>query len=104
MKLASGEKLKLASVLDDGAAQQAGLSAGDVIIAMDGLKVSSTSFEARLERLAPGDSIRIHAFRRDELMTFELVADEAPLTEARLSLRPRDGSDAMRLRRGWIGV
>ena len=104
VKLASGEKLKLASVLDDGAAQQAGLSAGDVIIAMDGLKVSSTSFEARLERLAPGDSIRIHAFRRDELMTFELVADEAPLTEARLSLRPRDGSDAMRLRRGWIGV
>ena len=60
VKLASGESSNW-QACDDGAAQQAGLSAGDVLIAMDGLKVSSAS-EARLERLAPGDSIRIHVF------------------------------------------
>lgn len=104
VKLASGEKVKLASVYDGGAAQEAGLSAGDVIIAMDGLKVSTSSFETRLQRVSSGETVRIHAFRRDELMTFDLVPVDPPATELSLGLSERAKSDALALRRAWLGV
>ncbi len=53
-----------------GAAQQSGLIAGDVIIAVDGLKVMHENIQQRIARLPPGEATTIHAFRRDEFMEF----------------------------------
>ncbi len=53
-----------------GAAQQSGLIAGDVIIAVDGLKVINNNIDERIARLPSGEATTIHAFRRDELMEF----------------------------------
>ncbi|OUS29406.1 peptidase M61 [Gammaproteobacteria bacterium 45_16_T64] len=64
--------VKLAVVFQDSPAHRAGLSAGDVIIAVDHLRVSKANIEKSLSVFAPGDSVEIHAFRRDELMTFTL--------------------------------
>ncbi|MGK5025214.1 M61 family metallopeptidase [Janthinobacterium sp. RB2R34] len=71
---------KLAQVHQGGAAHQAGLSAGDVLVALDGLRVTGTNLDALLSRYAVGAEVVIHAFRRDELMTFtvQLQGDRVP--------------------------
>ncbi|MGZ8319404.1 MAG: M61 family metallopeptidase [Telluria sp.] len=70
-----GADLKLSQVHEDGAAHRAGMSAGDVLVAVDGLRVagSPNSVDALLARYKVGDTVAVHAFRRDELMTFEVV-------------------------------
>ncbi|GGY03370.1 M61 family metallopeptidase [Paludibacterium paludis] len=74
--------VKLTHVLDGGAAQEAGLSGGDVLVALDGLKV--TDLEKALQRLAPNKKIRAHAFRRDELIAVHVVPKAADADTCRL--------------------
>jgi predicted metalloprotease with PDZ domain len=73
---------KLSQVHEGGAAHQAGLSAGDIVIAVDGLRVNGTpsNLEQLFARYRVGDAVTVHAFRRDELMSFEvtLQGDRAP--------------------------
>jgi predicted metalloprotease with PDZ domain len=79
--------VRLMQVLDDGIAQQAGLSAGDLVIALDGLKADQASLEQRVARFQPDQRFRIHAFRRDELMQFECVAKPSPKNVCVLTLQ-----------------
>ncbi|QIC73143.1 M61 family metallopeptidase [Acinetobacter indicus] len=67
----------------DGQAAQAGLSAHDVIIAIDGLKASSKLIEQYAKQ---SGSFTVHAFRRDELMQFEVNAAGSELTEVELKV------------------
>ncbi len=70
-----GNDAKLAQVHQGGAAHQAGLSAGDVLVALDGLRVTGNpaNLEVLLSRYAVGAEVVIHAFRRDELLSFTAV-------------------------------
>lgn len=68
-------EIRLATVFDGGAAQTAGLAAGDALVAVDGLRVTPSTLDKLLARHQPGDTVRIHAFRRDELMEFTVRLD-----------------------------
>ncbi len=70
--------MQIARVSEDGAAQRAGLSANDVIVAVNGLKLSLAKLEQQLLIAGVGEQWTIHAFRRDELMEFELELIAAP--------------------------
>ena len=96
-----GNECKFAAVHEGGAAHRAGLSAGDVLVAIDGLRVTAANLEGLLSRYRSGDSVTVHAFRRDELMTLALVLapDDAPA----LSLSRLPGpAAAARLRSAWL--
>jgi predicted metalloprotease with PDZ domain len=69
-----GADCKLTQVHEGGPAHRAGLSAGDLLVAIDGLRVtgSPANLDALLSRYRVGDTVGVHAFRRDELMTFEV--------------------------------
>jgi predicted metalloprotease with PDZ domain len=73
---------KLTQVHEGGAAHQAGLSAGDIVIAVDGLRVNGnpSNLDGLFARYRVGDTVTVHAFRRDELMAFEvtLQGDRVP--------------------------
>ena len=71
--------VRLTHVLDGGGAQAAGLSAGDVIIAIDDLKASQDTLEKRLARKTRGAAVHLHAFRRDELITRVVTLGTAEL-------------------------
>jgi predicted metalloprotease with PDZ domain len=77
-----GSDIKLSQVHEGGAAHLAGLSAGDLLVAIDGLRVNGAppAVESALARYKVGDTVTIHAFRRDELMRFEveLLGDRVP--------------------------
>ncbi len=105
VKLAGGNgEVKIAQVFDDGPAQRAGLSAGDVLVALDGLKVSGAGLDAMLARRAPGTHVEIHAFRRDELLCFDVVLAPAPEDKASLHINPRAGQAAVARRAAWLGA
>ncbi|QZA78987.1 peptidase M61 [Deefgea tanakiae] len=71
--------VKLTQVFTDGAAQLAGLSAGDVLFAWNGLRLTIANLEQFLSSAQLGEKVRIHAFRRDELMVFDLSVQAALL-------------------------
>jgi predicted metalloprotease with PDZ domain len=71
--------LAIARVREDGAAQCAGLSANDVIVAVNGLKLTLAKLEQQLLLAGVGEQWKIHAFRRDELMEFDLELIAAPM-------------------------
>lgn len=82
----SAGQCQLATVFTDGAAHQAGLSAGDALVAIDGLRVSDTaSLERLLAAYEPGQTVQVHAFRRDELHCFTLQLARPALDECVLS-------------------
>lgn len=69
----------LTFVQREGPAERAGLSAGDVIMAIDGLRVSAASWEKRLQQYAVGARISVYAFRRDESLLCTVELASAPL-------------------------
>ena len=101
---AQGDDTAVTHVLEGGAAQEAGIAAGDLVVAVDGLRPRQAGLDAALAKRRAGESVRIHAFRRDELMSFEARlkradADTCVLTESAGArrkllerwLRPRRG-------------
>jgi predicted metalloprotease with PDZ domain len=101
---ASGDsEARLQYVFRDGPAARAGLAAGDVIVALNGLRATGESLSAFLERSTPGETVVVHAFRRDELLTFDVKLDPAPLDTAYLTLDTDARDEALARRKDWLG-
>jgi predicted metalloprotease with PDZ domain len=99
----SGEA-RLLHVFRDGPAARAGLSGGDVIVAIDGLRASSEALEPLLARHAPGDRVTVHAFRRDELLSFDVTLDAAPDDTCHLALAADAAPGVLERRAAWLGA
>lgn len=91
----------VANVHDHGAAQLAGLSAGDVVVAIDGLRASRSNLAKLTGERPPGTKVRIHAFRRDELQELDVVLKGPELDAAFYSLRTDEA--AATKRKAWLG-
>jgi predicted metalloprotease with PDZ domain len=85
-----GNDCKLANVYEGGAAHKAGLSAGDILVAIDGLRVTHANLDALLGRYRAGDKVALYAFRRDELMAFNatLVKGDVPQVSFTAEAKP----------------
>jgi predicted metalloprotease with PDZ domain len=95
---------RITQVFDAGPAQRAGLSAGDQIVALDGLRAGSGRLDALLARYAPGAQVTVLAFRRDELHRFDVQLGRNPPSKWKLALDPKATAAARRLRNGWLGA
>lgn len=99
-----GDFLHITHVLEGGAAQQAGLCAGDRLISLEGLQVTTGNIQALLQRQPKGQPLEVLAFRRDELMRFEVVPKPASPDTCDLWLLSSDDCDSERLerRKRWL--
>ncbi len=102
-RVRGGAECTLAAVHDGSAAQKAGLSAGDVLIAIDGVRVTGSNLDALLARYVPGAKVEIHAFRRDELRTAQVKLDGPEVTRYKLSVAADARGAARRWRARWLG-
>ncbi len=102
VRIAGEGEARLASVFDGGAAQLAGLAAGDVVVAVDSLKVSAANLESKIAQHGVGTNVRLHAFRRDELMTFDAVLQAAPADTCWLSLDGHVDDNQQARRSAWL--
>ncbi|HEX7082044.1 MAG TPA: PDZ domain-containing protein [Gammaproteobacteria bacterium] len=100
---ASENGLELTAVLDDGPAQRAGLEPGDVLIALDRLKVTDRNLKRRLARFEPGERVTASVFRGDELLEFGLTLRAAPPDTCWLRQLDDADSAAVERRRAWLG-
>ncbi|MGB8855666.1 MAG: PDZ domain-containing protein [Burkholderiales bacterium] len=101
-KISGSNEARLQQVYEGGAAQKAGLSADDSIIAVDGLRVQAKSLEKVLGRKAPGDTVVMLAFRRDELMAFDVTLQAAPKDTCTLNLEEKPAGQSAKWRDAWL--
>jgi predicted metalloprotease with PDZ domain len=83
-----GEETVLTHVLDGGSAREAGMAAGDTIVAVDGLRPGRGGLDAALAKRAAGGTVGLHAFRRDELLEFRVRLKTPPADTCALSELP----------------
>jgi predicted metalloprotease with PDZ domain len=91
-RVRNGADCVLAAVHENSAAQKAGLSAGDVLVAIDGLRVTGSNLDTLLSRYLPGAKVEIHAFRRDELRVTQAKLDAPEVSRYVLSIADQRGA------------
>lgn len=98
----AGGDARVASVYEGGAGHRAGLSAGDQLLAIDGIRIPAAGPDGLLARYRENDVVKLHVFRRDELMslTLKLKLDDAPQVALVLQAKP---VAAVRKRKAWLG-
>ena len=95
--LARQGEIVIQSALRDGPAALAGLSAGDKLVAVDGLRCDETTLKVILNRRRPGSALRVLAFRRDELIETTLTLASPP-PQINLAIEGRNAQ-----RSAWLG-
>ncbi|MEN8283089.1 M61 family metallopeptidase [Acinetobacter gerneri] len=84
------EGLLIQQARRDGAGAKSGLSANDVIVAIDGLKVTEKLFNKYAKQ---SGTFQVYAFRRDEFLQFELSAGETELVTVELKVTDQEKAD-----------
>ena len=93
--------VQITHVLESGAAQAAGIAAGDVVIAMEGLRVNAKDLETRLTMYRPGETVTLHVFRRDELLQMPVILQAAEADTCVLRIGKEGLTD---LGKNWLGL
>ncbi len=93
---------RLVHVYDGSPAQQAGLSAGDTLVACNGLRVAAGNLDRLLARYRAGESVQVHAFRGDELMRFDVRLATRPPSKIALVVDPGARTSASAARTAWL--
>ncbi|KNZ31764.1 MAG: peptidase M61 [Methylibium sp. NZG] len=98
--------VKVSHVLAGGAAQQAGLSAGDELLALDGWRLRRLDDALRL--LAPGQAATLLAARDQRVLSLALTLPSTdagnPLAAVSLALQDKPAQPALALRKAWLGT
>jgi len=83
-----GVRTVVGNVLAGTPAWRAGVNAGDELVALDGIRVDAMSLGTRLQERAPGSTVTLTMFRRDELINLTMPVESGP--PQRLAIRPVD--------------
>jgi predicted metalloprotease with PDZ domain len=96
------KRVRLLQVFDGGGAQQAGLAAGDEIVAVDGLNMDMKQMEQYIARQQEGVAIELHLFRRDELKVILLIPLPAEPDTCTIYLPQHPGSKQQQRLDHWL--
>lgn len=103
IRLAPNEReAQLSHVFAGGAAQLAGLSAGDSLVAVDGIRVTARNLEGVIGAYPVGATVHIHAFRQDKLRQFEVTLKAAPQDTCVLTMEQAAEPAAAAARQSWL--
>jgi predicted metalloprotease with PDZ domain len=94
----------IGNVLSDTAAQEAGLSPGDTLVALDGIRITRDNLDALVARVPEGSEATIHAFRRDELLELRARPQPAPADTCQLRITPDAPAETAQRRAAWLGL
>ena len=98
-----GGRVVVVNVLAGSAAWQAGVNAGDELVALDGFRVASPDWlNARLMEHPRGAQVRLTVFRRDELVTLALPVDKGPPPRFVVRPAPDATPEQQALRAHWL--
>jgi predicted metalloprotease with PDZ domain len=98
-----GSQVRIATVLDGGAAAAAGLDARDEIIAWEAVRIDREGLERRLAARRPGDRVELAVFRADLLRTFPVLLGRRGPKKLRIEKQRAASRLARKLYAGWMG-
>jgi predicted metalloprotease with PDZ domain len=98
----SGNQVAISRVFDGGTARQAGLAAGDLLVAVDGVRITPKSLPQLLARYEPGESATFHYFRRGELRSALLSFSTPDDAAWSLAFQPDAAGEALARRTAWL--
>lgn len=90
-------------VLSDRPAERAGLAPGDSLVALDGIRIRRENLDALVAAVPAGARAEVHAFRRDELMRFDVLSQPAPSDTCELCLMSDQPQAIADRRARWLG-
>ncbi|MEI6859358.1 MAG: PDZ domain-containing protein [Shewanella sp.] len=100
----SGDSLKLAEVMRDGPAWNAGIVFGDEIVAIDGLKITSKGFESRIKDFKPGTEIVVSLFSDDRLKEVTLQLGEQQSSKLEIFSVDKPSQTQKAFFKAWLGI
>ncbi|MFT5064080.1 MAG: putative metalloprotease with PDZ domain [Gammaproteobacteria bacterium] len=89
-------------IRDVGSAAACGISAGDILLAIDGRKATAASLD-KLRTIAPGEVVQLHVFRRERLLAYQLTLQASEMDTAWLALDADASAAAVERRTQWLG-
>lgn len=92
--------MAVSAVAEQSPAKQAGIMAGDLIIAVDGLRMTEQNWREVNQRKACDAAIELHLFRQQRLLTVTLQPAPAASTVAILTANPAKAPSLQR----WLGI
>lgn len=96
-------QIAITGITPDSPAEQAGFDIGDVLVAMDGDRIESDTFERRFSEKKIGATIALTVLRRDRLLTINVTIG----SQEKISYSIRERSDATDLQKqifmSWLG-
>ncbi len=92
----------IAEVEQNSAAWRAGLTPGDIILAIDGLRVYTDTFLSRIEQAKKADFITMTIFRRDELLERMVSMPKPSTTRYRIDFVDDPNISQQRLFEAWL--
>ncbi|MBZ2209884.1 M61 family metallopeptidase [Massilia soli] len=87
----------------DGPAWKAGIVSGDVLVAVNGLKVSAKDLSEKLY-LSKAAPFKLHMFRRDELREVQLTPVLQPKGKAKVKALDKPTAEQKALNAAWLGM
>ena len=93
---------KISHCFNGQSAEVAGLAAGDVVISINKLQVNKSVIDKVIESYPVGEVLKIHAFRRDELMEFNVTLQQAESTTCYLEIDDKAEDSVIKRRDKWL--
>ena len=100
----SGERAVIRTVVPDSPAWRAGLTHGDEVVAVDGMKVNAATVVKRLADFPVGEAIEVHFFRRESLRRTALTLETNRERRYEFAIDDQAVESARAIRRGWLGT
>ena len=94
--------IRVSSVVEGGPARRAGISPGDEIVAVDGVRVAATEMESLLKRFPPGTDAEIDLFRRGYLTHVPLTFGRPPPEKYAFTPLDEATSRQKAIYEGWL--
>lgn len=92
----------ISNVFDDSPALLGGLSVGDIIIAIDQIKVDKANIDKVIASYPVGSNVTVHAFRRDELMEFSITLQVMEDNTCVITLKNDSTPEQLKRREDWL--
>ncbi len=83
-------------------AEKAGIAAADEAVAIDGLKITASNFDSRLQGYHAGDTVQVTVFRGDELLRCAVRLEEPPADTCYLELIVESDKNTEQRRIAWL--
>jgi len=98
------QTLRVVTVRDGGPGRRAGLSPGDELLALDGVKIVAKEFEDLLKRYPPGTGADLSVFRRGILTTVPVTFGRALPEKYQFTSLPDAAPRQRAIYEAWIGA